>query len=324
MDALSDLLRVVRLSGGVFLEGSFTAPWCIAAQVGAEDCRLAMASPRYVMAFHYVTEGCMQLLVDGAPVAEVGVDTLVLLPGNDPHRIGSDVQLDPADGEGLLTLAEGGALARIEHGGGGAVTRIVCGFVGADAMPLPLLQLLPRVLAFDLSRRPEAAFVAPAFRAAVREVASLRPGAAVALAKLSELIFVEAVRHYVESLPADARGWLAALGDPKIGRALALMHRHVERAWTTEALAHEVHLSRSAFAERFTHLVGQAPMRYLAEWRMRIAAQRLATERLPVAQLAHAMGYESEAAFSRAFRRACGVSPLQWRRAEGQRVPERP
>lgn len=315
MDALSDLLRVVKLTGGIFLEAEFTAPWCLGARVGPDDCRLAMAAPRHVMAFHYVTAGRMQLGFHGTPATEVGTDALALIPRNEAHRIGSDVCLPPADGDALLTLTPNAALATIRHGGDGAATRVVCGFVGAEAMPLPLLDLLPQVLVFDLQQRPEAAYVAQAFRQAAHELTSLRPGAAAAMAKLSELIFIEAVRSYIESLPMDHRGWLAALRDPKVGRALALMHRHVDRAWTADLLAREVHLSRSAFAERFTRFLGKAPMRYLTDWRMELAAQRLATERVAVAALAHELGYESEAAFSRAFRRARGQSPAQWRKA---------
>jgi AraC-like DNA-binding protein len=315
MDALSDLLRVVKLSGGVFLDAELTEPWCLAARVGKDDCRLAMVEPRHVMAFHYVVEGHMQLQLEGQRPVAVGADALALVPRNEPHLIGSDVRLPPVDGDALLSSSPDGALATIRHGGGGAVARIVCGFVGAEAMPLPLLELLSRLLVFDLKGRPEAAYVAQAFRQAAHELTALRPGAAVALAKLSELIFIEAVRAHAESLPADGRGWLAALRDPKIGRALALLHRHVERPWTTEMIAREVHMSRSAFAERFAQFVGKPPMGYLADWRMELAAQRLTSERVPVAAISSAVGYESEAAFSRAFKRAFGVSPAHWRRA---------
>jgi AraC-like DNA-binding protein len=156
--------------------------------------------------------------------------------------------------------------------------------------------------------------VASSFRYAAGELAAVRAGSAIVLAKLSELLFVEAVRHYVETLPADRTGWLAGLRDPVVGRALALLHTQLAHGWTAEALAREVFLSRSAFAERFTAVIGVPPMKYLTTWRMQVAAQRLRESSRSVAQIAADVGYESEAAFARAFKRAFSMSPAQWRK----------
>jgi AraC-like DNA-binding protein len=312
MDALSDLLRVVRLSGGVFLEAEFTAPWCIASQIGPEDCRMVLAEPQAVVAFHYVIAGKLFLQTPGEKPVEVKSGAIVLLPRNDPHTLASEPGLPPANSHDLIETH--GDLARIHYGGGGEETRIVCGFVGTEARQTPLIDALPPMLVLDLSGKPSGEWVASAFRYAAAELSAVRAGSAIALAKLSELLFVEAVRHHIETLPAERRGWLAGLRDPAVGRALALLHTQLARSWTAETLAREVCLSRSAFAERFTALIGVPPMKYLTSWRMQVAAQRLREGHRSVAQVAADVGYESEAAFTRAFKREFPVSPARWRK----------
>lgn len=314
MDALSDLLRVVRLSGGVFLDAEFSAPWCIAAKVGPEDCRLVMAEPARVIAFHYVVSGRLLLQVaDDAPI-DLRSGAMVLLPRNDAHTLASEPGLPPASSDDLLQPTPGGGLARIRYGGGGETTRIVCGFVGMEARHHPLIDALPATLVLDLNGEPAGEWVASTFRYAAGELGAVHAGAAMMLAKLSELLFVEAVRRYVAALPAGRSGWLAGLRDPVVSRALALLHTQLARPWTAEDLAREVFLSRSAFADRFTALIGVPPIRYLATWRMQVAAQRLRESHRSVAQVAEEVGYQSEAAFTRAFKREFAVAPGQWRR----------
>lgn len=316
MDALSEVLKVVRLTGGVFLDASFTAPWCITARIGPEDCRHVLTEPASVVAFHYVLDGRMLVQVDGAAPVEAAMGCVVLLPRNDVHILSSEAGLPAVDADALVQMQREGALARIDYGGGGALTRIVCGFVGSEMRRHPLLDALPQLLVLDLTGRPEAEWVATSFRFAAREVATARAGSETVLARLSELLFVEAVRSYVAALPTAQHGWLAGLADPAIGRALALMHARVAHPWTSEALAAEALLSRSAFAERFTTLVGVPPMSYLTTWRMQVAGQRLRESRRSIAQVAEAVGYESEAAFARAFKREMGVSPGEYRRRD--------
>ncbi len=310
MDALSDVLRVIRLTGGVFLDAAFTAPWCVVSRVGPEDCPGGQL-PVSVVAFHYVIEGRMLVQGDGAAL-EVRAGEMVLLPRNDPHLLASEAGLPPADPEPPVQQVEGGLL-HLEVGGGGASTRLVCGFVGADVRRHPLLEALPAVFVLDLNGKPCAEFVAASFRYAAQEVASGRAGSETVLAKLSELLFVEAVRHYAESLPPRQQGWLAGLRDAAVGRALALMHGDVARPWTTEEMAAEVALSRSAFAERFTQLVGLPPISYLTNWRMLVAAAWLRETHRSIAQIAGELGYESEASFTRAFKRAHGTAPGRFR-----------
>jgi AraC-like DNA-binding protein len=314
MDALSEVLRVIRLTGGVFLEASFTAPWSITARIGPEDCRPFMAQPASIVAFHYVLDGRMLLQVESNASIEVGAGAIVLLPHNDTHTLASEPGLPPVDANLLVQMVREGALARIDHGGGGAATNIICGFVGSEARRHPLLDALPRLLNLDLNGRHGADWIATSFGFAAREVAAARPGSATVLARLSELLFVEAVREYVAGLPAERQGWLAGLRDPAVGRTLALIHARPEHPWTAEALATEAFLSRSAFAERFTSLVGVPPMSYLTAWRMQVAAQALREGRRSIAQIATAVGYESEATFARAFKREMSVSPGEYRR----------
>jgi len=313
LDAFSDVLRVIRLTGGVFLDAEFTAPWCLSGRISADDCRPFLVTPRHVIASHFVAAGQMQLHVEGeAPIA-VRAGELVLLPHNDVHRFGSSLDA-PLTSAGKMLHSPAAGFARIRHGGGGAGTQLLCGFLGSETSFHPLFSALPRVLKLDVRATPSGAWIESSFRFAAGEIAAGRMGSATVITKLSELLFVEAVSRFVASLPEDQRGWLAGLRDPQVGRALALLHARPTEGWTAERLASEVGMSRSVFAERFTSLVGQPPMHYLAQWRMHVAAQQLREGQASVAQVAFAVGYESEAAFSRAFKRQFGASPGTWRR----------
>jgi AraC-like DNA-binding protein len=313
LDAFSDVLRVLRLVGGVFLEAEFTAPWCINGKISAEHCKPFLVTPHHIMASHFVARGRLQLRVDGGEAIEVRAGELILLSHNDDHSFGSDLSVASIPAHKIVQPHEAGGISRIKYGGGGEATQVLCGFLGSETSFSPLLSSLPSVLKLDVLATSSGAWIESSFRFAVSEIAAGRMGSATVIAKLSELLFVEAVSQYVSSLPADRRGWLAGLRDPQIGRALALLHARPTELWTAEGLASEVGMSRSAFAERFTSLIGQPPMHYLTLWRMHLAAQRLREGRGSVAQVAIAVGYESEAAFSRAFKRQFGASPGSWR-----------
>ena len=314
MDALSDVLRVIRLSGGVFLEAEFTAPWCISGRVSPEDCKPFLAAPRHVIASHYVAAGCMQLRAEGSDAIDVRAGEIVLLPHNDAHSFGSELTPKPVPAREVIQPPQDGGLARIVYGGGGESTQLLCGFLGCDTPFSPLLTALPTMLKLNVRTTASGAWIESSFRFAASEIAAGRLGSTTVIAKLSELLFVEAVSQFVASLPAERRGWLAGLRDPQVGRALALLHARPIEEWTAESLAREVGMSRSAFAERFSSLVGQPPMQYLALWRMHMAAQQLREGRGSVAQIAFGIGYDSEAAFSRAFKRQFGTSPGTWRK----------
>ncbi len=318
MDALSDVLRVVRLSGGVFLDAAFTAPWCVSGQVTPEDCQPYLELPRHVIAFHFVSEGRLLVRTERDEPMEVRAGEIVLLPHNEIHFLGSDLSSAPLPAGDIVRPPVDGGLARIVHGGeGGELTRLVCGYLGCETPFNPLLAALPNMLKLDVRTTASGAWIESSFRFAASEIAAGRLGSTTVIAKLSELLFVEAVGRYVASLPEERRGWLAGLRDPQVGRALAVMHARPAETWTAESLAHAVNLSRSVFAERFTALVGQPPMQYLALWRMHVAAQRLREGRGSVAQIGFDVGYNSEAAFSRAFKRQFGASPAAWRTGGG-------
>jgi AraC-like DNA-binding protein len=267
-----------------------------------------------VISFHLVAEGNCLAKIEGHPVCELHAGDVVLFALNDVHLLGSELSLEPIPAMKLIKPAEGSVLAKIAHGGGGDATRLICGFLGGEALLNPLLAALPPILKITLADIPGGEWIARSFIYAASDLANGGPGAATVMSKMSELLFVETIRHHLAQEPPEKTGWLASLRDPAIGRALSLLHSHPERDWTTEDLADQVHLSRSAFADRFTNLIGQPPMRYLTAWRMQLAAQSLRQGRLSIAQIAFDCGYESEATFTRAFKREFGTPPSTWRK----------
>jgi AraC-like DNA-binding protein len=318
MDALSDVLRVAHLTGGVFLHADFFAPWCIAARVSPEHCMPALGPASHLIIYHYVIEGELRIRVDGADAEEfvIGAGEVVLLPRNDLHLMGSDLSLPPVAGTDVIHPSKNGGLYSIHHGGAGERTRMVCGYLGCDnAESNPVLSTLPPLLKFNFEQGGAAEWIRSTFQYAADEIGAGRPGSETVLAKLSELLFVEAVRHYAEALPDGQTGWLAGLRDPHVARALALLHRDPTRRWSVDDLGGEVGLSRSALADRFIRMIGVPPMQYLASWRMQVATQKLRNTGASLAQIAEIVGYESEAAFSRAFKRAIGAPPATWRRS---------
>ena len=314
MDALSDLLRVLRFSGGLFLEMKFRAPWCVRAQVSPQDCGPVVKPGGDLAAFHYVLEGRVQVRLGKEQLRSAGPGSLILLAHNDAHFLGSDVTLPPMEGRTLIRRAGEHELPHIDFGTGGQVrNRFVCGFLVTAMRRHPLLVALPSVLVADLRGQPCAEWAESSFRYAAREHGARRPGSQEILARLSELLFVEAVRGYIEQLPRNATGWLAALRDPPLARALAALHARPADPWTAEALAKEACLSRSAFAERFGSTLSMPPISYLTQWRMLLAGQRLRESSETIAQIASSVGYESESTFSRAFSREMGLAPGAWR-----------
>jgi AraC-like DNA-binding protein len=255
----------------------------------------------------------MLTLGDGAP-RRIGAGELVMLPRNDLHVFASAGGLASIGADELMQKPGASGVARIIHGGGGERTRMVCGFLGGNVQLHPLLINLPPVMILELAALPSGDWMVRTFAYAAQTMADGDPGAATVMAKMSELLFVEAVRRYLAALPPEETGWLAGLRDPAIGRALSLMHARLNEDWTADALAREVNLSRSTFADHFTTLIGVPPMRYLLNWRMQVARQKLQEAHRTIAQIAFEVGYESEAAFTRAFRREFGRPPASWRK----------
>ncbi len=320
MDALSDVLKTIRLEGAVYLNAEFTAPWCVQAEYGLTAIRRRLPGADHVAFFHFFVQGGCKVPMPGGGELEVREGDLLLFPHGDRQvqLMGSDLRVAPVDGNTVIddvALASGEVFA-LRHGGGGTATRVICGFVGCTrSVSRPLFDALPPVLRIPVGDEPASAMLLELLRAGVRESAASRPGAQSLLAKLSELMFVEALRRYVASLPPGGHGWLAGVRDLHVGRALAAMHADPGRAWTVEELARAAALSRSALAERFGELVGEPPIQYLMRWRLALAAQALRSGGEPIARVAERSGYESVAAFTRAFKREFGVPPAAWRDA---------
>jgi AraC-like DNA-binding protein len=317
MDALSDVLRVAHLTGGVFLHADFSAPWCVAARVAPEHCAPALGLASHLIVYHYIVDGELRIRVDGEDSEDLalGPGEIVVLPRNDSHLIGSDLRMKPVAGHDIIQPPRDGGLFSVRHGGGGRRTRMICGFIGYNsARGNPVISTLPPLFKLSPERGGQAEWIRSTFQYAAEEVSAGRPGSETVLAKMSELLFVEAVRRYAEDLPAEQTGWLAGLREPSVARALALLHRDIARHWTVDDLGREVGLSRSALADRFIRLIGVPPMHYLANWRMQVATQKLRDTSASLAQIAEMIGYDSEAAFSRAFKKAVGVAPATWRR----------
>lgn len=319
MDALSDVLRVAHMTGGVFLHAEFTEPWCLAAQVSAESCSPFLGKTAHVVPYHYVVDGRLVIQVGGEASAALGPGEVVMFPHNDPHLMGGDLALPPTPVRDVVRPPADGGLSTIRLGGGGALTRLICGFLGCQVTAEnPVIGMLPPVLRLDTADAGASEWIRTTFRYAADEVAAGRAGSETILAKLSELLFVEAVRRHAEALPEGRTGWLAGLADPYVSRALALLHGRIDAAWTVDDLGREVGLSRSALADRFTRLIGVPPIQYLAGWRMQVAAQKLRESHASMAQIAIEVGYDSEAAFTRAFKRHFKVPPATWRRRAAQ------
>jgi AraC-like DNA-binding protein len=322
MDALSQVLRAVRLTGAVFFDVRGVAPWVAEAPPARLVGPQIWPGVEHVIEYHLVTEGeCWAGLIDGEPV-KLAQGDVVVFPQGDPHVVssapGMRTEPDLALHESVATDARPFLL---NLGSGQAQTaRLVCGFLGCDARPFnPLLHSLPRML--HVRGRSASAMRAQLVELAVDESKQRRAGGACTVSRLSELLFIEVVRDFLRELPEGSASWLAGLRDPLIGRALGAIHRAPAQAWSLERLAKDVGASRSVLAERFTHYAGVPPMQYLAQWRMQLGAQLLRDSSAGLAEIAQQVGYASEASFSRAYKRLVGVAPALWRlSARGENV----
>lgn len=312
-DPLSDVLRAVRLVGGVFLDASFTAPWCVTARIGLDDCRPFLSELVQVIGYHVVLEGRMLVALDGEPPVELRAGEIVLFPRNDMHTMASAAGVTPVSSDELIQQSREGGMLRIRHGGGKEPTHIICGFLGTQDAFNPLLSTLPRMLHLDISKAASRDWVEASMRFAAAELVRGQLASSSIVSKLSEVLLVEAVREYVSTLDDREQGWLKGLSDPSIGRALALIHGDIAARWSAETLAKEAALSRSAFMQRFSELIGMPPIRYLTVWRLEIAKRHLRESRMSIPQIAAAVGYDSEEGFRRAFKREFEVWPAEWR-----------
>ena len=315
MDVLSEVLKAIKLDAAFFYNAEFTAPWSVR-EPRAEVVASHFAPGRgHVIIYHLLTEGrCVASLEGGKPI-EIGSGDIVIFPHGDAHILGNGstktVDLEPRLHE---ILAQGLKLARA--GGGGEMTRIVCGYMSCDPqLSGALLAGLPPMLRVPIRDDAAGQWLENTIRFSVGQAGSASLGSEAVLSKLSEVLFVETIRRYIAQLSPEETGWLAGARDPEIGRVLALLHRAPGKPWTIEMLAREIGISRSVLAERFRHYLNEPPMSYLTRWRLLLAARMLKSSSRGVADIAADVGYESEAAFNRAFKRQFSVPPARFRGA---------
>ena len=316
-DVLSDVLRAVRLTGAVYFDFELSSPWVAEAPPSRELAGKVMPGAQRVIEYHLIARGMCWGHAVGQEPMRLREGDLIVFPQGDAHVLSSAPGMRAAPDMSVFARASTPLPIVYELGGGGAErARIVCGFLGCDERPYnPLLAALPTVIHLAAAG-PHATtgWLGTLLNIAVKESGSARAGSENVLARLSELMFVEAIRRYLETLPPAQTGWLAGLRDPVVGQALSALHGGPSQPWTVERLGQLVGVSRSVFAERFTEMVGQPPMQYLALWRMQLAS-RLLIEGGQVSGVAEAVGYESEAAFSRAFKKLVGQAPATWRKS---------
>lgn len=327
-DTLSDLLRAVRFRGAVFYYVSCGEDWSAEAPPAREIAAAVLPGAEHVMEYHMVAKGTGWAATSGIPPVKLAAGDVVMFPQGDahimssapgvqPHRLEADWVYATRDVPKPIPIAyhKGVVVPGSIPPGGEARTVLVCGFLGCDLHPFnPLVAALPRLLHLPAERT--GAWIARVIAQAAEESAHRRPGSDAVLERLSEMMFVDTARRYLETLPEDAKGWLAGLRDRYVGRALALLHERPEHDWSIDELGRKVGLSRSALHERFIEYLGQPPMQYLANWRVQVGSRLLRETPHTVAAIAQEVGYESEAAFCRAFKRLVGLPPATWRRSQ--------
>ena len=318
-DALSDVLRAVRLSSAMFFHLDVRDPWVAAAPASSACASAVLPGAQHVIEYHVVLDGCCWGGLIDEPSVRLDAGDIIAFPQGAPHVLSSGPGMRAIPDLSYYHQPTADQLPhRISLGDTGpADARILCGFLGCDARPFnPLLEALPPVLHLRGSAYRDRSSLVFLINAARNETEGRRAGGEGVLARLGELLFVEAIRCHIESLDPEQTGWLAGLGDRHVGQALNLLHGNPAADWTLDELAKLVGLSRSTLAQRFTHLIGQPPMQYLTRWRMQLAAGLLVSGREPISRIAEAVGYDSEAAFNRAFRRTVGTPPAAWRQAQ--------
>jgi AraC-like DNA-binding protein len=322
LEILSDVLRAVRLSGALFFDVEAKAAWVAETPAMPRIANLVMPEADHVIGFHAILSGsCWAELEDGsAPAVHLSAGDVIILPGGVQHRLcsapGMRAEPDlsryyrPTDRPLPFVLETG-------EGNASVGARFVCGYLGCDARPFnPLLDALPDVI-HARGQAGSSGWTGQMIKVALDESKTRRDGSEIMLARLSELLFVEVLRGYVDTLKEGSRGWLAGLRDRHVGAALRMIHGRPTEDWTLDRLAKEVGLSRSVFAERFTHYVEMPPIQYLGRWRLQLAARLLERPGVNISEVSEKVGYESEAAFNRAFKKLMGVPPGMWRKGRG-------
>jgi AraC-like DNA-binding protein len=314
MDAFSEILSGVKLNGAVFFNAEFSAPWGISVPASKQMADRLAPGAAHCLLYHLVVEGSAVVeMTDGQPL-ELNSGDVVIFPNGDAHHMSSKGAKRPFPNYGINDKIKARDLSPLHAGGGGETSRFVCGYMTCDPyLSRPILNGLPPVFKVNIRTDRSGQWLESSILHLVDEAVSGRVGSEAMLAKLSEALFVDTLRRYVAGLPEQHHGWLTGARDPIVGKSLGLMHRRIAHPWTIASLADEVGISRSALVERFTRYLSEPPMTYLTRWRLQLAARSLERTSRGVAEIAGDVGYESEAAFNRAFKREFGRPPGRYR-----------
>jgi AraC-like DNA-binding protein len=314
VDVLSEVLKVVELQGALFYNGEFSAPWSVRAASSHALAHHLAPGAEHVIVYHLLTEGRATIRLEDGTSLALSAGDLVMIPHGDPHILENGPPTRTVDdGEQLKEVLNQG-LKLWQMGGGGEVTKFVCGYMACEPrLSQVFLSGLPPIFKVGIRNDASGRWLENSIRFSVNEAGAARAGGEAVLAKLSEVLFVETLRAYIASLPQEQTGWLGGARDAEVGKTLALMHRKPDHPWTIASLAKEAGVSRSVLAERFRHYLGEPPMAYLTRWRLQLGARMLASTSYSVSQIASEVGYESEAAFNRAFKREFKTPPARFR-----------
>jgi len=315
MDALSEVLRIISLDSAIYFNAELSEPWCFLSPEASTLAPVFVRGARHVIIFHFLDEGRAFVNLEGGERVPLTAGDIVSFPHGDSHWLGSGHDVTPINvGETLPQVLERG-LELVRIGGSGPRARLICGFIACDPhLCQTFLGGLPRLLKVNIRDDPSGQWLENSLQFSVSQAAQRQDGSGAVVAKLSEVVFAETLRRYLRQSPQSANGWLAGARDMEVGKALMLLHQRHAHPWTVAELAHEVGMSRTVLAERFRLFLGEPPIAYLTRWRLRLGARALETTSHSVAQIAAEAGYESEAAFNRAFKREHGVPPARYRK----------
>lgn len=321
MDALSEILRVIRLDSAIYFNAEFSEPWCLTSPESRALAPILARAGGHLIIYHLLAEGRAYAALEDGERVPLSAGDLIAFPHGDGHVLGGGAGVPPVDAAAALPGVLERGLELLHLGGGGAASRFICGFVACDPrLSQAFLGGLPRLIKVNIRDDPSGQWLENSLRFSVTQAANREAGARAMLTKLAEAVFAEILRRYVRGLPEGETGWLAGARDAEVGKALTLLHQRPAHPWTVAELARESGLSRTVLAERFRHFLGEPPMAYLTRWRLLLGEQALTGTSHGVAEIAFQVGYESEAAFNRAFKRAYGVPPARYRRDKaGQR-----
>ena len=315
MDVLSEVLEAVKLDGAMYYNAEFSAPWCFRSPGSSALAPYLSAASRHVIIYHLLTEGRgYARLEHDAPSLSLDAGDIVIFPHGDPHLLGNGPPVPPVDSAHNLerVLSLGLKVSRL--GGGGELTKIICGYMACDPqLSGVFLGGLPAMMKVNIRNDAAGQWLENSLRYSVDQADASLPGGEAVLAKLAEVVFVETLRRYIALLPSEQTGWLAGVRDAEVGKALALLHRQPAHPWTIATLAREAGTSRAVLAERFRRYLSETPIAYLTRWRLHLGAQSLTTTSLSVGEIAAEVGYESEPSFNRAFKREFGLPPARFR-----------